>query len=581
MSWLDIESDEMLICGINASHTASAVLVRNGQVLSALQEERPVRIKNQSGYPGEAIRTLLEHHAIQWKDVDAWVFGGYETYSEQGMKEGDRSVRIKSYQNMLKPMGQVKRLLRNTPIRKLLHEKRRESHVKELLAQGVARDRIHAVEHHRCHAATAFYGLGADPEALVITADGAGDSLCATVSIPEVNGQLKRLASIGESHSIGNLWSVITALLSMVPLEHEYKLMGMAPYADGERAQKAKAIFRQAFQTTDDGLWIRSPSVPDMMFSYEYWRKKLEFTRFDYVCAGLQAFTEEFLTSWVRGWLQRTGRRKIRLSGGVFMNVKLNKCIAELPEIDDLFVFPSCGDETNSFGAAWAFMADQGHADKIEPLKTLYLGPEPKPEEYSLGAEKAKKLGWHVTTPTCIEATIADLLARGEVVARVSGREEFGARSLGNRAILADPSRSEVVKVVNKAIKCRDFWMPFAPSVIAEHASRHVYNPKNLAAQYMILAFDSRNTDEVRAACHPEDSTIRPQIVTQESNPGYHRVLEEFYKKTGRGTILNTSLNIHGEPIVSSPEDAIEVMQRSGLNHLALGKYLISKPMSQ
>ena len=167
------------------------------------------------------------------------------------------------------------------------------------------------------------------------------------------------------------------------------------------------------------------------------------------------------------------------------------------------------------------------------------------------------------------------------MVARVSGREEFGARSLGNRAILADPSRTDVVKIVNKAIKCRDFWMPFAPSVIFEHADRHVHNPKNLAAQYMILAFDSRNTHEVQAACHPEDATIRPQIVTRESNPAYHRLLEEFHARTGRGTILNTSLNIHGEPIVSSPEDAIGVMQRSGLNHLALGPYLISKPAIQ
>jgi carbamoyltransferase len=164
------------------------------------------------------------------------------------------------------------------------------------------------------------------------------------------------------------------------------------------------------------------------------------------------------------------------------------------------------------------------------------------------------------------------------VGARASGREEFGARSLGNRAILADPSRSDVIRFVNQAIKNRDFWMPFAPSVMAEHAHRYVHNPKGLEAPYMILAFDSVNTQEVKAACHPEDATIRPQIVTRESNPSYHRVLEHFHNKTGRGAVLNTSLNIHGEPIVSSPDDAIDVMQRSGLIHLALGPHLISKP---
>jgi carbamoyltransferase len=366
----------------------------------------------------------------------------------------------------------------------------------------------------------------------------------------------------------------------MVPMEHEYKLMGMAPYASGDRVNKAKDIFRSAFKFQEDGTWSLAPGVPDMMFSYDYWRKRLEFTRFDYICAGLQSFTEEFLTAWVQGWLRRTGRRKLRLSGGVFMNVKLNKVIGELPEVDDLFVFPSCGDETNAFGGVWAFMADHGEAHLIDPLRTLYLGPKPAQEDYERVASQARRLGWEVSTPAMLEEAIAELLVQGEVVARVSGREEFGARSLGNRAILADPARPEVIKFVNKAIKCRDFWMPFAPSVMAEHADRHVYNPKGFAAPYMILAFDSRNTAEVKAACHPEDATIRPQVVTSEGNPSYHRIIEQFHRRTGRGTVLNTSLNIHGEPIVSSPGDAFDVMRRSGLIHLALGPYLISKPQN-
>ncbi|MBI3132476.1 MAG: carbamoyltransferase [Acidobacteria bacterium] len=568
----------MLICGINASHTASAVLIRDGRVLSGLQEERPTRVKNKSGFPGVAIERLLAGEGLSWQEVDAWVFGGLETYHEHGLQEADRSARIRSYKQMVKPMGQLRRLLRSTPLRARAHRMRREAHIGILMAHGVPRARIHSIDHHLCHATSAYFGPGADPAALVVTIDGAGDSLCATVSIPEADGRLKRLASVGEAHSVGNLWSVLTALLSMVPLEHEYKLMGMAPYAGGAPAEKAQAIFRSAFQLKEDGTWSLAPGVPTMMFSYEYWRDRLEFTRFDHVCAGLQAFTEEFLTAWVQGWLRRTGRRKLRLSGGVFMNVKLNKCIGELPEVDDLFVFPSCGDETNAFGAAWAFMADRGEAHLIEPLQTLYLGPEPTPESYVQAASRARELGWEVSRPASIEASIAELLTRGEVVARAAGREEFGARSLGNRAILGDPTRPDVVKVVNKAIKSRDFWMPFAPSVMAEHADRYIHNPKRIEAPYMILAFDSLHTEEVKAACHPEDGTIRPQVVTRESNASYHRVLELFQEKTGRGALLNTSFNIHGEPIVSSPDEAIDVMQRSGLVHLALGPFLISKP---
>ncbi|HLP30756.1 MAG TPA: carbamoyltransferase C-terminal domain-containing protein, partial [Geothrix sp.] len=300
----------------------------------------------------------------------------------------------------------------------------------------------------------------------------------------------------------------------------------------------------------------------------------------DHICAGLQNFTEEFITEWIRGWLKKTGRRKIRLSGGVFMNVKLNKTIGELPEVDDLYVFPSCGDETNALGAAWSYMADHGLAEQIQPLESLYLGPEHSAEAYAKAAEQARVLGWTVEAPGDIESAVADLLSQGEVVARVHGREEFGARALGNRSILADPTRLNVVRVVNNAIKCRDFWMPFAPSVMSECADRYIHNPKGFVAPYMILAFDSRNTPEVKAACHPEDGTIRPQVVTKAQNAPYHRILEQFHERTGRGALLNTSFNIHGEPIVSSPADAIDVMQRSGLLHLALGPYLISKPAS-
>lgn len=566
----------MWICGINPSHTASAALFQDGCLVSALQEERPTRQKNRSGFPERAIQVLLEAQGLDWREVDAYVFGGLETYTEEGLREGDRSARIRSFKGALRPMGRLRRLLRQTPLRARVQRQRREAQVRMLAARGVDPARAFSVEHHRCHAATAYFGRGADPEALVITLDGAGDGLCATVSIPEGAGRLARLATVSERHSIGNLWEVITALMGMVPLEHEYKLMGMAPYASGERVEQARRIFASGYRALD-GVWELAPGVPSAHDAYAFWRDRLEFVRFDHVCAGLQAFTEAFIVEWVRGWLRKTGRRRLRLSGGVFMNVKLNKLIGELPEVDDLFVFPSCGDETNALGAAWAFMADRGMVPDLEPLRTLYLGPDLTREACADAAARAAAQGWLVTEPADVEEAVADLLVRGEVVARASGREEFGARSLGNRAILADPTRPDVVKVVNRAIKSRDFWMPFAPSVMAECAGDYLHNPKGLDAPYMILAFDSRNTDLVKAACHPEDGTIRPQVVHKEANPGYHRLLSCFRERTGRGAILNTSFNIHGEPIVSTAADALDVMARSGLVHLALGPYLIHK----
>ncbi|HJV22611.1 MAG TPA: carbamoyltransferase C-terminal domain-containing protein [Holophagaceae bacterium] len=567
----------MLICGINSSHSASAALVRDGRLLWAIQEERPTREKNRQGFPIQALRQLLALEGVSWKDVDAWAFGGFDSYFEADPARNGREARIRSYKAALGLKGTLKRFLRKTILRKVVRNRLRERQIQRLVGEGVDRARIHSIEHHRCHAATAFYGPGMDPEALVVTIDGAGDSLCATISLPGPGGRLERLASVHERNSIGNLWEVITALMGMVPNEHEYKLMGMAPYAGGERTEQVKQLFRSAFVIEGDG-WHLAPEVPDPRYAYAYWRERLEFVRFDHLCAGLQAFTEEFLTEWILGWLRKTGRRKLRCSGGVFMNVKLNKILGELPEVEDLFVFPSCGDETNAIGAAWAHMADQGLAHLIRPLETLYLGPEPTDEACTAAAEQARSYGWQVSRPPEIEAAVAELLARGEVVARASGREEFGARSLGNRAILADPTRPDVVKVVNKAIKSRDFWMPFAPSVLAEAADEYMHNPKGFAAPYMILAFDSRHTDQVKAACHPEDGTIRPQVVTKDQNPSYHRLLEHFRAHTGRGALMNTSFNIHGEPIVSTPADAVDVMKRSGLRHLALGPFLISKP---
>jgi len=567
----------MLICGINSSHTASAALLRDGQLLGALQEERPTREKNRRGFPEQAIGRLLDQQGLSWKDVDAYVFGGYGSYPDTTSRTNEAANRIRGYKEASGLVGRVKQVLQKTPLRGQVHQWRRERQIQRLLAHEVKRERIFTVEHHRCHASTAHFGRRFDPDALVITVDGAGDSLCATVSLPQPSGQLVRIATIADQHSIGNLWEAITALMGMVPMEHEYKLMGMAPYASGDRVERAKKLFSSAF-VLSDGTWHRAPGFPNPSFGYEFWRNRLEFTRFDQICAGLQSFTEEFLTEWVRGWLIKTGRRKLRLSGGVFMNVKLNKTIGELPEVDDLYVFPSCGDETNALGAAWAFMADHGLVDQIQPLESLYLGPEPTPAEFEKAADQARSLGWNVSAPPDLEAEVAELLSQGEIVARTSGREEFGARALGNRSILADPTRPDVVRTVNNAIKCRDFWMPFAPSVMAECADRYIHNPKGFVAPYMILAFDSRNTGEVKAACHPEDGTIRPQVVTKAHNPGYHRILEQFQARTGRGALMNTSFNIHGEPIVSSPADAIDVMRRSGLLHLALGPFLISKP---
>jgi carbamoyltransferase len=458
------------------------------------------------------------------------------------------------------------------PVREAYSKRRREQRESQIVAAGLPGDRIRYVDHHEAHAAAAYYGWGRyDEPVLVLTNDGAGDGLCATVSVGK-DGKLERLASVPEAESIGNIYAVTTFLLGMVPLEHEYKLMGLAPYASPKAAQ---AVFEdlEGLMRVDGMTWARARRFPPTYYSYSALRELFEYRRFDAICAGLQLWVEKMLVEWARSCIAATGIRKLAMSGGTFMNVKVNKLLGELPEVDDLFVFPSCGDESNSMGSAYAVEAASGNAH-IPPLRDLYLGPEAGAEEI----DRALPADIRVERPDDIERAVADLLAQGEIVGRMAGRAEFGARALGNRSILADASRPDAVRVINDMIKSRDFWMPFAPAILEERADDYIVNPKGLASPYMILSFDTTELrGDLQAAIHANDFTARPEIVYESWNPSFHRILRQYEARTGRGGVLNTSFNLHGFPIVNSPEDALDVLQKSGLQHLALGPYLVTK----
>jgi carbamoyltransferase len=373
--------------------------------------------------------------------------------------------------------------------------------------------------------------------------------------------------------------------MGMVPLEHEYKLMGMAPYAPLRQSRTVFRLFRELmeFRADDPLVWERRNGCPETYYSYPFFRDRLQLQRFDAICGGLQMFTEEMLSTWARNAVRATGVRKLALSGGVFMNVKVNKAILELAEVEDLFVLPSCGDESSALGACWHWQAEQdlqrGRRPGVQPLGDLYLGPAASRADEERALERFEAGAWlDVETGGDLEARAAELLAAGRVVARCKGRLEFGARSLGNRAILADPTRPEVVRIINEMVKSRDFWMPFAPSVLEECADDYIVNPKRVPAPYMILSFDTtERAADIAAAIHPYDRSVRPQVVARAWNPDYHRLLEEFRRRTGRGALLNTSFNLHGHPIANTPEDALDVLKRSGLEHLLLGHFLVHK----
>lgn len=301
--------------------------------------------------------------------------------------------------------------------------------------------------------------------------------------------------------------------------------------------------------------------------------------RFDHIAAGVQLFTERFLVNWVRNCIRETGIHRVALSGGVFMNVKANQRILDMPEVEELFVFPSCGDESNAMGCAW-LQYHRASGRLPGALGPLYLG------DAITNAEIEEALRTYpfehpvkVETPADIEKRVAELLGRGAIVARCSGRMEFGARALGNRSILANAAQPDCVRVINEMIKCRDFWMPFAASILAHRSADYLEKRKPMPAPYMIMTFDTRpeRRHEIAAGTHPFDHTCRPQEVDEHWNPEYYKLLRYFEEITGIGGILNTSFNLHGEPMVANARDALRVFDVSGLRYLALGGALLSK----
>jgi len=586
------KGNTMYVLGLNESHNATAVLLKGGKVLGAVSEERFTREKNQAGFPKKAVRWLLAQAKITPKQLDLVATHGkvsmfsvieYLATEKENQRKASFSLlskgkaafnKLQYRYPALRPLDEKLVNWAMMPSYKKSVEKRREIIGKEL---GISSERILFVDHHTAHAYTACWNSGR--EASIVTIDADGDLKSSTIGQWR-EGKYRLIAESSRRNSLGHFYTFITQWLGLKPLEHEYKVMGMAPYANEYYIDQIWPIFKDLI--TIEGLQIKSKVPANLMFLYL--QEHLQQKRFDAICGAAQRLLEKNVVKLVQNTVRETGIRKVGAAGGTFMNTKANLKVLQLPEVEDLFVFPSAGDESLAFGAAYygyeMLCKQQKQETNIEPIKELYLGPSYSNSEVKkmLDSKKIKKK-YAIEKPASIEKTVARLLAAGNTVARIAGKMEFGARALGNRSIMASPESMEVVRKINEQIKNRDFWMPFAPSILKEREHDYCINPKGMKAPYMMICFDSTELakKELKAAMHPYDSTIRPQIVEKEWNQGYWKTIKEFEKKTGIGGILNTSFNIHGEPIVCSPEDAIHTLESSGLEYLQIENYLISK----
>lgn len=576
----------MKILSIHDGHNATACLMVEGAVVSMVSEERFTNRKNQGGYPEHSVRWILGENALRPGDIDHVVFphiiSPIDFARTYGTHYSPRHV-LFHFANIFMPRTLIGSNKLIGPYIRAFRGVRRSTIRRYAGKYGFDHKRIRQVEHHDTHGYGALYGSGFHLDGgpvLVFTLDGSGDGISGRVAVWDKEKGMATLHEDSSFHSVGELYSRVTQFLGMKAGEHEYKLMGMAPYVPDDKSEPA---FRRFLSYLDfdpaTGGFVNRKYFGQAILPVL--KKDFSFERFDNVCAGIQRHYEHVVTRWVRHWAKNTGIRTAVFGGGCFMNVKCNMLIAAFDELDKVYFTPSSGDESTAVGAAYKVAADVGEKE-IKPLESLYLGP--RFEDAEVGATlKGYEADLLWEKHDDIERKVAELLRDGHIVGRFRGPAEWGARALGGRSILCRADDLRIIHRLNKSIKSRDFWMPFAASIIEEDAERYILNPKRLAAPHMILTFDTTDKarEEIAAGLHPFDHTCRPQLVSKKANPSYYRLLQHFRELTGFSGLLNTSFNLHGFPIVGSPEMAMRTLLDSGLDFVAIESFLVRRKPQQ
>ncbi|OGO29028.1 MAG: hypothetical protein A2W33_07295 [Chloroflexi bacterium RBG_16_52_11] len=587
------------IVGVQVGITSGCAVFRNGRIEFAVSEERYSKVKNDTAFPDAAIKDAIRCCTLDPDSIERVVLVSRRMSPDHFLTSRECTFGIEDYlreqRDYYRPRlldgGDLDYLTvfadkLDARYADLANEIRiggssrvdiwnrwRIHRVSKLL--GVSEAKISIVNHEHAHAAYAYYGSPFRGEdVLAVTFDGYGDDANAAIASP-VNGRLQ-FAHRYSDYNIGRIYRFITLLLGMKPNEHEFKVMGLAPYATEYTYRKALEVFLSAYRFTSDGEVEVNAELKDHFY---YFKDRLEGCRFDGIAAAVQLFTERMNCSLVSHWLSKLGKKRVVLSGGVSLNIKANMEVGKLPSVEDLFVVGSGGDESLCIAGIFAYLDESGRGDEIVPLDSLYLGPQIAEGDIDKAVKGVVEIMSADVTPNASANDVAQLLADGHILGRVSGRMEFGARALGNRSILADPRSAAVIRKINSQIKNRDFWMPFTPSMLPSASRRYLDNPKGFHFPYMSVACETTQEGRLSlaGALHPADLTARPQIVEEHINGDYFQLISAFEKISGVGALLNTSLNLHGYPIVRTAEDAVNVLANSDLDGLLLDTTLVTR----
>lgn len=576
----------MKILGVSFDyHDAAAALLVDGRIIAAETEERFTRKKHDPSMPIHAIEYCLKKAGIKPQDLHKVV------YYEDTRLKFDRILKSKDKSQTAvfdKVLEAWLRADKFTPELRLAHQLKLKP------------TRVESVKHHMAHAASAYYCSPFD-KATVITLDGVGEYETATVCSAE-NGELTQLYSQALPHSLGLFYSAFTALLGFKVNEGEYKVMGMAGF--GEPVYRDE--IRKMFDLTRPFGFTLDPSYFNFTLSAERpYRDKIEALfgpprepesgfeindsgklgrtsrHYANIAASVQKVTEEVILDFVSKAIKQSGKQKICLAGGVALNSLANARIkAELGQ--NLFVQPAAGDAGGALGAA--FLAEEPQKlIKRTGLTSAYLGKAYSQAEIESSLRGTiKRRSRQFESEQELVNTVADKLAAGKVIGWFQGPAEWGPRALGNRSILANPTLPDMKDKVNRLIKFREPFRPFAPSVLADKAHEYFevleqVDPSD--PEYFMLSVVKvlpHMRKKLPAITHI-DGSARLQRVSAKTNPLYYKIITAFGERSGVSVLLNTSFNLAGEPIVGTPEDAISTFGFSGLDYLVLGNTLIAK----
>jgi carbamoyltransferase len=574
----------MKILGLSGavSHDASAALVVDGKLICAAEEERFIRDKHaKNKLPLEATRWCLQDAGLNPKDIDIVAF----PFAPIGLGTAARWHYAKRY--WYAPDRALDALFNGNR-----HYKRNEKRVLSFLTDlgfDLQKTQFMPIEHHLTHASSAYHLSGFKGRAAILGVDGKGEYASTFLGYADENGRIHKIKEFFDPDSLGGLYGAMTQYLGFEMLDGEFKVMGMAPYGDASRydlspllAFNGKKFKVNTRLVNTVGLRRHKQSGQSYYFSSKLvdWLGPMRVgdeidEPYVHYAAGIQKMLEDSVLALVQHYLgdiiQETGR--LCFAGGVALNVKLNQRLLQLPGLKELFVQPAANDAGTAVGAAT--YAASLNSIPVQPLEHVYLGPSYTTEACVKACEQ------HVARPSfrILDNTVeyaAKLLAEGEPLAWFQGRMEFGPRALGNRSILGCPNAAGIANKINQQIKYRERWRPFCPSLL-DTVAKDILQSDH-PAPYMTITFDVAPEWKTRIpeVVH-EDGTIRAQVVTQKSNPRYYELISALERLTGNAVILNTSLNRRGEPMVCTPEDALNMFFGCDLRYLIMEDVLVVK----